>query len=51
MTSNGIKDTVGVYHNGEIYYVTPTSLYGEYKANGGLETKKEFNDELFNLIG
>lgn len=32
-------------------YVTPTSLYGEYKANGGLKTKEEFNDELFNLIG
>lgn len=28
-----------------------TSLYGEYKANGGLKTKKEFNEELFNLIG
>lgn len=32
-------------------YVTPTSLYGEYKANGGLKTKEEFNNELFNLIG
>ena len=32
-------------------YVTPTSLYGEYKAQGGLKTKEEFNDELFNLIG
>lgn len=32
-------------------YVTPTSLYGEYKANGGLKTKEEFNDKLFNLIG
>ena len=31
-------------------YVTPTSLYGEYKANGGLKTKEEFNEELFNLI-
>lgn len=32
-------------------YVTPTSLYGEYKAQGGMKTKEEFNDELFNLIG
>lgn len=32
-------------------YITPTSLYGEYRANGGLKTKKEFNEELFNLIG
>ena len=32
-------------------YVTPTSLYGEYKEVGGLKTKEEFNDELFNLIG
>lgn len=32
-------------------YVTPTSLYGEYKALGGMKTKEEFNDELFNLIG
>lgn len=29
----------------------PTSLYGEYKAQGGLKTKEEFNNELFNLIG
>ena len=28
-----------------------TSLYEEYKANGGLKTKEEFNNELFNLIG
>ena len=32
-------------------YITPTSLYGEYKAQGGLKTKEEFNNELFNLIG
>lgn len=32
----------------------PTDKYifkREYKANGGLKTKEEFNDELFNLIG
>lgn len=32
-------------------YVSPTSLYGEYKAWGGTKTKEDFNTELFELIG
>ena len=32
-------------------YTEDSSLYEEYKANGGLKTKEEFNNELFNLIG
>ena len=31
--------------------VALTSLYDEYKAQGGIKTKEEFNNELFNLIG
>ena len=30
---------------------SPNSLYGEYVDNGGLKTKEEFNEALFNLIG
>ena len=29
----------------------PNSLYREYVNNGGLKTKEEFNEALFNLIG
>lgn len=32
-------------------YITPISLYGEYLDWGGTKTRKQFNEELFNLIG
>ena len=54
-TAQGHEAYYDIYEDGTVIantnYVTPTSLYGEYKAQGGLKTKDEFNNELFNLIG
>lgn len=54
VTSQGHEAYYDISEDGAVVvntnYVTPTSLYGEYKAQGGLKTKEEFNNELFNLI-
>ena len=46
-----IKDSLNGTVTADSAYISPNSLYREYKANGGLKTKKEFNESLFNLIG
>lgn len=46
-TANGWQ----VIGSPSVYTEDSISLYEEYKANGGLKTKEEFNNELFNLIG
>lgn len=55
ITSQGHESYYDISEEGAVIlnedYVTPTSLYGEYRASGGKKTKEEFNDELFNLIG
>lgn len=46
-----IKDSLNGTVTADSAYISPNSLYREYKANGGLKTKEEFNESLFNLIG
>ena len=46
-----IKDSLNGTVTADSTYISPNSLYREYKANGGLKTKEEFNESLFNLIG
>ena len=54
-TSYGVEAYYDIAEDGAVTvnsdYISPISLYGEYKNFGGKKTKEEFNDELFTLIG
>ena len=55
VTSQGHEAYYNIDKDGTVLvdedYVSPNTLYGEYKAFGGKRTKEQFNSELFNLIG
>lgn len=55
VTSQGHEAYYNIGKDGTVLvdedYVSPNTLYGEYRAFGGKRTKEQFNSELFNLIG